>query len=158
MVVRHSIAPKSLPLTARLVHELRGNPAGFRTLLLSIECLQFFIQLSDVSRPIIHASFARAVILALGFYWYPKALINDRDETYCTLLHLSVRSSQGGMIPFVLKNIISPARVVSILPAQLVPLLVCLPYNARTSRLCGLVCRKFDVGPKACIQEASLKQ
>ena len=134
---------KTRRLTARLVHELRGNPAGFRTLRLSIECLHFLIQLSGVSRPKIYAGFARAVILALGFYWYPKALINERDETYCTQLHLSVRSSQGGMFPFFLKNIISPARVVSILPAQLVPLLVCLPYNARTSRPCGLVCPKI---------------
>ena len=95
----------------------------------------FFTQLSGVSRPNIYASFARAVILALGVYWYPKALMSGRDETYCTLPHLSVRSSQGGMIPFVLKNIISPARVVSILPAWRVPLLVCLPYTALVTSL-----------------------
>ena len=137
------------PLTARLVHALRGNPAGFRALLLSIKYLSFVIRLSGVSRPKIYARFARAVILALGFYWYPKALMNERDETYCTLLHLSVRPSQGGMIPFVLKNIISPARVVSILPAWLVPLLVCLPYTARTSRPCGLVCPTICCWPKS---------
>ena len=56
-------------VSAVIVHELRGNLAGFRAFLLSIKCLLFFI---------IYANFARAVILALDFYWYPKALMNEK--------------------------------------------------------------------------------